>query len=116
MEILIVKDSVIYNGVKRAAGEIVNVSDEHGANMIKRGLAKRIVGEPEKKATDEGGGAGEAEPDEGGANPNPPEPPMDLEQMSYDELLQELSLRGIPFKPNIRRDHVIRLLKEALDK
>jgi len=129
MQIVIIKGSVIHDKVKRETGEILTVSDKCGKAMVKRGLAKEIDEEPEKKGQDESGKAGNdgqnedgnggnAGQDEGGEAviTNPPDPPKDLGQLNYDELAQELSVRGIRLEKNMKRDKMIKLLKEELDK
>jgi hypothetical protein len=109
MEIVIIKDSVIHDKVKRQAGEIITVGEKDGVAMVKRGLAKEVDSKPEEKGPEEN--TQEETPEE--SEVNPPESTVDPEKLSRDELAQELSLRGIAFKQTASREHMLNLLKNA---
>jgi hypothetical protein len=116
MEIVIIKDSVIHDKVKRQAGDIITVGEKDGAAMVKRGLAKEVDSKPEEKGPEENTQeeTGEDTQEEGDVSPS--ESIVDPDKLSRDELAQELSLRGITFKQTASRDSMINLLKNVLEK
>ena len=108
MEVVIMRGSVIHDGVKRVVGEVLNMSDADGQRLIKLRVAV---------AAEEGGNtappASDPPPKEEVGNTEPKQP-LDIDNMTRDDLAHELSVRGIRFKQTASAQQMADLLRGTI--
>jgi hypothetical protein len=129
---------ITHDGQLRNVGDILNIADTAAQRLIKYGVAtsvgKKPTGTtepnenldkvPDEKSSNESGNESGNESDEDSddeLNENSGEGvgdifnvKTDIDTMTTDAIAQELSIRGIGFKSNAKREQLVALLKKAI--
>jgi len=117
MKVKITKGPIRHDKVDRKVGEVLEKDEVAGKRLITLGVAEATDGQVTEPtttakaaadATDKTSDATDKDADASTV--------LDVDKMNRDQLAQELSVRGIVFKPNNSRNELLAALKEALAK
>jgi len=110
MKIKITKGPIKHDKIDRKVGEVLEMDEVAGKRLITLGVAEATDAQGTAPTTTEKA----ADATEKAADAT--DTLLDVDKMTRDQLAQELSVRGVMFKPHSSRNELLAALKEALVK
>jgi len=111
MKIRVKSAAVMHDRVSQKVGTVLDLNEDSAKRLIKLGVAEAVdntLTPPHPTGSKDG--------EKDNTTPLPTAPALDVDNMTRDELAQELSVRGILFKKTASRDELATLFRETAAK